>query len=97
MAAGPRPGAATCWRYVWDLETRRELPRLVGHEGIVAGVAFTADGRRVVTVSPMRGQQGGDGTVRLWDVETGHERRAGDLRSCVGLLERRGLRPTGSA
>ena len=21
----------------------------------------------------MRGQQGGDGTVRLWDIETGHE------------------------
>ena len=38
--------------------------RLDGHEGGVSGVAFTRDGRRIVS-------QSWDNTVRLWDAETG--------------------------
>ena len=34
---------------IWDVETGQEIRRLVGHKGLVHGVAFSADGRRVVT------------------------------------------------
>jgi WD40 repeat protein len=42
--------------------------RLDGHRGNVTGVAFTPDGRRLLT-------SGADRTVRLWAVETGQMRR----------------------
>jgi WD40 repeat protein len=48
---------------LWDLETGQELRRYVGHTsaiGLGGAVAFTPDGRQVLTVGE---------TVRLWDVE----------------------------
>jgi WD40 repeat protein len=43
-----------------------EIHNFVGHSGAVNGVALSPDERRLVTT-------GGDGTVRLWDIETGLE------------------------
>src|SRR5262249_11438122 len=64
---------------VWDLATGREQAQLTGlesaqhsgHEqarlrGQVSGVAISADGTVVVS-------GGGDGTVAVWDLATGHE------------------------
>ena len=39
---------------------------LTGHSHGVTSVAISADGKRVVSGSP-------DGTVKIWDVETGAE------------------------
>ena len=39
---------------------------LRGHTGPVTGVAFSPDGKRLASISS-------DGTVKLWDVETGLE------------------------
>ena len=39
---------------------------LKGHEGVVFAVAFTPDGKHLVT-------GGSDKAVRLWDLETGKE------------------------
>src|SRR5207248_3856371 len=52
---------------IWRLNPAREHVRpLVGHGGAVHQVAFSADGRRVLTGS-------GDTTARLWDARTGKQ------------------------
>ncbi len=54
---------------VWDVATRKETT-LTGHAGDVWGVAFTPDGKTLVS-------GGGDwnrpGDVKLWDLESGKE------------------------
>ena len=51
---------------VWDAESGSAVGEpLRGHEGIVLGVAVSADGRIAVSGSA-------DWTVRVWDVESGN-------------------------
>ena len=49
---------------VWDVETRRPLFDLVGHEVSPLDGVFSPDGARIATTSF-------DGTVRVWDAATG--------------------------
>jgi WD40 repeat protein/formylglycine-generating enzyme required for sulfatase activity len=51
---------------LWDLASGKELRSFRGHEDRVAGVAFSADGKRLITGS-------WDGTMRVWNVATGNE------------------------
>jgi WD40 repeat protein len=51
---------------LWDVATRQPLVTLQGHRHRVTGVAFSPDGRRLVTSSH-------DGSLRLWDTQTGAE------------------------
>jgi RNA polymerase sigma factor (sigma-70 family) len=64
------PSPITVVKQVGDIRT------LTGHTAWVERVAFSPDGRRVLSSSA-------DGTVRLWDVETGKE-----LRRLVGHQDR---------
>lgn len=51
-------------------ETRELLARIEGHCGAILDVEFSSDGQRVATASA-------DGTVRIWDSETGTETALG--------------------
>ena len=54
---------------VWDTSTWEEVRTLWGHTGRIDDLAFSPDGRRLVSVSGVRE----DGAVKLWDVVTGVE------------------------
>jgi WD40 repeat protein/serine/threonine protein kinase len=51
---------------VWDLALRREIVTLRGHAFPPTAVAFSPDGKRIISGSA-------DQTVKLWDAETGAE------------------------
>ncbi len=57
-----------CVAWLWDVRTRKEVRRFQGHTGIVTDVAFSPDGRHLLTGSY-------DRTARLWEVGTGRQVR----------------------
>jgi WD40 repeat protein len=62
---------------VWDVETGRRLQQFVGHPEPIGAVAFSPDGKQVVTASGRaEGETEGFAevpSVRLWDRESGNE------------------------
>jgi WD40 repeat protein len=62
LAAGSEDGTAV----IWDAATGAVRHELKGHRGVVTGVAYSPDGRTLVTA-------GADGTVRWWSSGTGQE------------------------
>ena len=54
---------------LWDATTGRKIREFVGHTQVPSGLAFSTDGKQVLTGSL-------DKTARLWEVATGKEIRA---------------------
>jgi WD40 repeat protein len=50
---------------VWDAATGRLLQIFLGHSEAVNSIAFSADGRQIISASM-------DKTLKLWDIESGH-------------------------
>ena len=50
---------------VWDTTTGQEVRSLEGHTATVSSVAYSPDGKRIVS--------GGDKTVKVWDAATGED------------------------
>jgi tetratricopeptide (TPR) repeat protein len=83
---------------LWNVETGKPLPLLNGHSRPVRWVAFTADGKRLITAS---GTEDGSGEIKLWDVAArmeittlkGHD----DDATCLALPRDTGLLLSGSS
>ncbi len=85
---GKHAAVAVGWN-VRAFDTTRDAERetLRGHKGQVSSVAFTTDGRTLVT-------GGWDETVRLWDVPTGRETACFDL--AIGKVNAIAVSPDGT-
>lgn len=75
---GRRPGGDDFSVRVWNLDTKKELQAFRGHTLPVTGVAFTPDGKRVVSCSR-------DSSVRLWSIEGADEIRRFDGHQAEAL------------
>jgi RNA polymerase sigma factor (sigma-70 family) len=82
---------------LWDVAGRKVTARLVGEKtqgqlrGVgdaITGLAFTPEGKTLVSTGDY-----GDGTIRVWDVDTGKERRR--IRSQFGDTKSLALAPDG--
>ena len=60
---------------IWDAETGSELPSFLGHRGYVQEVAFSADGKYLLSLNRNAGLFDGNavsaGTLRIWDAGRG--------------------------
>lgn len=84
MATGGEDGSVR----LWDWRTGEELFRLEGHAGIVGGLSFSGDGRRLLAEAHHRG-----GAVRVWDVP--ERRLVLDLGGYTSLKTSSAISPDG--
>src|SRR5207237_6642382 len=63
-SAGPDVSEAT----VWDVATGKAVFTIRGHTAPVSAMAFSPDGRRLVSAAA-----GQDQSIKVWDAETGRE------------------------
>ncbi|HEX6188065.1 MAG TPA: DUF5684 domain-containing protein [Pyrinomonadaceae bacterium] len=77
---------------LWDVSARRIAHKLAGHTGTVHRFSFSGDGRFLASASY-------DGTVRVWEIATGHEIRVFNFpsyRETQQLVGRADLNADGS-
>ncbi len=75
-----------CTVRLWDVESGRQLKTFEGHKEWVVCIAFSPDGRRLLSGSY-------DKTIRLWDVESGRQLR--QFLGHTGAVGRVGFSPGG--
>jgi WD40 repeat protein len=58
------PGPANAELRLWDVASGREIRQFRGHKRIVRSISFSADGKRILSVSDV---------ARLWDAQSGRQ------------------------
>jgi WD40 repeat protein len=69
MVSGCWAGDKETIARVWDVQTGKELMQLKGHTGSISCLAWSGDGKRILTGSV-------DQSIRLWDASNGKELKA---------------------
>ncbi|MFL5327769.1 MAG: WD40 repeat domain-containing protein [Gemmataceae bacterium] len=72
--------------HMYEVPSLRENRQLVGHKGRIDALAFTHDGRHLISGS-------WDNQIKIWDVDTGHETAAHDWG--IGNIRAIALAPDG--
>lgn len=84
---GRQVAVACDWKILlYNVDSNHPRLTLSGHKGVVQNLTFTPDGGRLLSGS-------GDGTVRVWEVETGAEQSAWDWQ--VGRVNVVAVAPDG--
>jgi hypothetical protein len=60
-----QPGGV-CQVTIWDVESRKQVGKLIGHEIAVLCITYSPDGKTIATGAV-------DATIRLWNADTGAE------------------------
>lgn len=74
VGEGGRPGPAPGPLRVWELSTGKQLFQLQGHGGRIHDLAFTPDGRNLISAGGRHDQNIPYGEVLLWEMATGRLR-----------------------
>jgi WD40 repeat protein len=64
---------------LWNAETGQQIRRFLGHKNWIGGVAFSPDGRYVLSAGGL------GGTCRVWDISTGLEIRRFSRANATGM------------
>jgi WD40 repeat protein len=72
--------------FLWDARTRRQAAKFPGHDARIQSVAFSPDGRRLLSVSE-------DQKIRLWELGTGSSR---EFRGHTGQVYAAAFHPDGT-
>ncbi len=84
MAHASSTGSVDQTAKVWDAETGKEIRSLSGHTSFVVSVAFSPDGKRIVTGSF-------DNTAKVWEAENG--KNILSLKRHIAAVSQCGVQP----
>jgi WD40 repeat protein/serine/threonine protein kinase len=70
---------------VWDAKTGQELLTCKGHTTDVHRVAYSPDGKRLVSASGVLGDPDKPGEVKVWDAQTGQELLSLSSKGFLGI------------
>ena len=80
---------------LWDVEHRTELARLSGHSQLVKAVAFSPDGKWLISVSGNYRTPEESGEIRIWDIDGTRTRPVQTLLPATGPISGLSFAPDG--
>jgi WD40 repeat protein len=80
---------------LWDVDHRTELARLSGHSQLVEAIAFSPDGKWLVSVSGNYRMPEQSGEIRVWDIEGTSTRAVQSFLPATGPLTGLSFSPRG--